>query len=579
MKRYRFMRVLFMGLLSVLTALFLWEGVRSGLRPDIYSLMRSDLSARWYQEAQFSVSRDGSAVIYSFTLPDLDENYDTLSVCFFQQWASISLDGELVYRSESTVAHARRHSPGRYWALVPLQKEDAHRLVRIVVTGDRAEAAPIALISNDGDLLVALLRRDFFPFFVSIMSLLVGACFVLPSILFPLEREERRSRIWLGVFLGMMGFYRIESLPVVTMLASEGRTLLPLWAIGFIVPSSFLLLPLALTRFVAWERRLKRPYQVLSALLAVETAALVALHILGLRDIHTVAPLQDGVFVAVMVLLVALDVFAMKRGELRTDRQHVLSVVLFLPTIAETAERLAFGQLPGNIASASVLAFGVYRGFSGLRGEINSGEKLRRAMDELSDQRAASLMGQMRQHFIYNTMNAIYSLCDIDLERAKTAIQDFTNYLRANYESLGQSAPVPFAEELERVRCYLSIEKMRFQDRLNVVWEIEREDFSVPPLSVQPLVENAIVHGLRKRTGPGTVTISAREEGDEWVVSVRDDGVGFDPAAISSDGRWHLGIENTRTRLWIICRGTLSLTSAPGEGTTAVIRLPKEGVQ
>ena len=122
---------------------------------------------------------------------------------------------------------------------------------------------------------------------------------------------------------------------------------------------------------------------------------------------------------------------------------------------------------------------------------------------------------------------------------------------------------------------YLYLEKLRFEEDLNIEYDLQGGDFYLPALSIQPIVENAVKHGTGAKLDGGTVCIATREEEDAFVVTVSDDGVGFDPDKDLSDGREHVGIRNVRERVQKMCGGSLSITSREGEGTTAVIRIPK----
>ena len=117
---------------------------------------------------------------------------------------------------------------------------------------------------------------------------------------------------------------------------------------------------------------------------------------------------------------------------------------------------------------------------------------------------------------------------------------------------------------------------MRFDDDLNIIYQIDTTDFFLPPLSIQPLVENAVKHGICRREEGGTLIISTKEDGDYIEVRVSDDGVGFDPEQEKNDGKPHVGIKNVKKRLYTICHGTLIVNSKTGEGTTIIMRLPKE---
>ncbi|MBQ1677930.1 MAG: hypothetical protein II062_00160 [Oscillospiraceae bacterium] len=125
-------------------------------------------------------------------------------------------------------------------------------------------------------------------------------------------------------------------------------------------------------------------------------------------------------------------------------------------------------------------------------------------------------------------------------------------------------------------RYLLALQKLRFGDDLNVVYELECESFSLPTLTLQPLVENAISHGIRRtESGRGTVAIRTRELEDRWELSVADDGAGFDPGQAASGAGSHVALSNVRSRLARVCGGSLLIESSPGKGTTATIRIPR----
>lgn len=195
---------------------------------------------------------------------------------------------------------------------------------------------------------------------------------------------------------------------------------------------------------------------------------------------------------------------------------------------------------------------------------------------ELSDSQVKIMVSQIQPHFLYNSLNAIYHLCGKDSEKAQKAVSDFSDYLRMNLESIKRTSPVSFEDELAHVKTYLQLEQMRFDEDLNVVYHIETTAFVLPALSVQPLVENAVKHGICPKEGGGTVSLTTRECQDYYEIVVSDDGVGFDTEEKKTDGRAHIGIENVRQRLRTMCNATLEITSTPGKGTDAVIKLPRE---
>ena len=194
---------------------------------------------------------------------------------------------------------------------------------------------------------------------------------------------------------------------------------------------------------------------------------------------------------------------------------------------------------------------------------------------DLEEKNTRIMLSQIQPHFLYNTLSVIDYLCGKDPDRARLAITTFSDYLRMNMESIGTNTPIPFKTEFEHTKAYLWIEELRFSDILTVKYDIAVDDFVIPPLSLQPLVENAVKHGVRGKEEGGTVIISTRRLGNTIYISVADDGMGFDTLKTPDDSQIHLGIENVRSRLNIICNGELEISSTPGVGTLATIIIPE----
>lgn len=199
---------------------------------------------------------------------------------------------------------------------------------------------------------------------------------------------------------------------------------------------------------------------------------------------------------------------------------------------------------------------------------------------ELQESRIAIMRSQMQPHFIFNTLNTIYHLCDIDTDLARSTISSFSEYLRNNIDTLGQSGLIPFEKEFSFIKTYLDIEKVRFDDELEITYDVGVTDFSLPVLTVQPLVENAVKHGTSKREGVAQLRMTTRDTGDAYEIVIEDTGVGFDVSAVPSadDGHRHVGLHSVRQRLESMCGGTLTLESQVGVGTVATVRIPKKEV-
>jgi len=190
-----------------------------------------------------------------------------------------------------------------------------------------------------------------------------------------------------------------------------------------------------------------------------------------------------------------------------------------------------------------------------------------------AEQRIRIMITQIQPHFLYNTISTISALCYSSPEKAGRIADSFGLYLRQNLDSLGTVGLIPFRDELAHTRTYTDIETTRFET-IRVEYDIQDEDFSVPPLTLQPIVENAIRHGAFVRE-EGRVRVSARRTGTGHEITVWDNGDGFDPRTLTEgDGR-HIGLWNVRERLERMCSGTLTIHSGNGDGTTVTIALPE----
>ncbi len=209
--------------------------------------------------------------------------------------------------------------------------------------------------------------------------------------------------------------------------------------------------------------------------------------------------------------------------------------------------------------------------------QLQRDRRLRAQDKELAEKKIAIMLSQIQPHFLYNILGSIEWLCETNPQKAQEATDELARFLRGNMDSLQSTRVIPASRELEHVRCYLNLERIRFGAHLRVEYAIETSDFFLPALSLQPLVENAVRHGVTKREEGGTIWISARETEESYQVTIRDDGVGFDPVRVRGDGREHVGIENVRSRLTAQCGGTLCIASQEGVGTVAQVRIPKTG--
>ncbi|MFG1927477.1 sensor histidine kinase [Cryptosporangium sp. NPDC048952] len=201
--------------------------------------------------------------------------------------------------------------------------------------------------------------------------------------------------------------------------------------------------------------------------------------------------------------------------------------------------------------------------------------------ERLAEAQLRALRAQISPHFIYNALSAISALVRTDPDRARELIEEFAEFVRYSVRAHGEYTTL--AEELRSIDRYLLIERARFGDRLQVRLQVAPEVLPVvvPYLCLQPLVENAVRHGLASKAGTGTVSIIASDAGSECLISVEDDGVGMDPDQLKrtddESRNAHVGLTNVDDRLRSVFGPGCGLVveTAPGAGTKVSMRVPK----
>ncbi len=196
--------------------------------------------------------------------------------------------------------------------------------------------------------------------------------------------------------------------------------------------------------------------------------------------------------------------------------------------------------------------------------------------EEIVNLQTRIALSQIKPHFLYNALNSIYILCGSDLEKGRNAISDLSDYLRMNIGSIESLAPIPFEKEMEHVNTYMSIEKLRFGEDLDFSVITPVTDFLLPALTLQPLVENAVRHGIVPTGREGIILITTRETEQYYIISISDNGMGFDIKSLDTDEGKHIGIRNVRDRLKMQMNASLEISSIPGSGTEVTVRIPKQ---
>lgn len=277
-------------------------------------------------------------------------------------------------------------------------------------------------------------------------------------------------------------------------------------------------------------------------------------------------PLLVAPLAAIMLLNLA---GVIRRRNRLPDKYYVAFLIHLLPmTVATLIHAVIYVPL--------LVVFGLSFSMLSMFGIIlcDQIEQYMRQQREIAHQRASIMVLQMRPHFIFNTMMSIYYLCAQDSKKAQQVTLDFTSYLRKNFSAIASENTIPFANELEHTRAYLAVEQVQFEDGLFVEYDTPHTRFRVPPLTLQPIVENAVKHGMDPDSAPLRICIRTRETDAGHEITVEDNGPGFAQTNMD-ESEPHIALANIQHRLEIMCGGKLTVMPREGGGTVVKVILPE----
>lgn len=277
----------------------------------------------------------------------------------------------------------------------------------------------------------------------------------------------------------------------------------------------------------------------------------------------------------ILAMLIDLSLLVPYRRRVSHEIFVAMLSYIVLPLIAAGVQMFFYGISLSNISiSISMILMFLETSIDQNRRAAEQARRLAQTERELTESRIATMMSQIRNHFIFNTLGVISGYCKIDPAKADEMLTRFARYLRRNMQSIEETDCIPFDTEIRQVEDYVMLEQMRFPDRIEFGEDFEVTNFKLPPLTVQPLVENAVKHGITQPGRSGSVCVATRQEENCIIVEVIDDGIGYE--ATAPEKADSIGLRNVRYRLEHMANATLAVESTPGQGTRATIRIPQQ---
>ena len=272
-----------------------------------------------------------------------------------------------------------------------------------------------------------------------------------------------------------------------------------------------------------------------------------------------------------LVLNMGLILFELirKRKTISRTQFYAFFMFIIIPMIAMLIQMFTYGLLLSVIGT--VIATTVF--FQYILSQQVTEFIAQRNLNEIYE--TDILLLQMRPHFIYNTMSSIYYLCELDPKRAQNLVGDFSTYLKKNFSALSKQEMITFKDELVHTQAYLAVEKSRYEKLLFVDYDTPHTEFRMPPLILQPIVENAVKHGLDPDLPPLHIYVKTEKSDGINVITVEDSGPGYEPVS-KGNKDVHIGLNNVKERLKLMCKGTLTISPRQEGGTIVTIRIPEK---
>ena len=291
--------------------------------------------------------------------------------------------------------------------------------------------------------------------------------------------------------------------------------------------------------------------------------------------LYDTVPVWVGIHILIDLTFAGICLVELQKGN--TDHRMIMASFLLMLTVVflEFMDYFIYWWDSGLVAKSVffiLIIFNLVKAVITISENYKYSIETRNLEEELKNSRIVLAMSQIRTHFIFNVLNAISGFCKYDPDKADETVVRFSRYLRVNIDVLEEDKPVPFWKILEHLEDYIELEQLRFEERIHFVEKIEADDFEMPYLTIQPLLENSIKHGILPKAEGGTIELHTKREGNNILISVTDDGIGYN---IEEIGKEHsVGLENVRFRLQYMMHASLTIESEPGKGTKATILIP-----
>lgn len=462
---------------------------------------------------------------------------------------------------------------GGAWVMIPLSDGDAGKVVRVVLTPlyDNYNDVPEFFLGSEIAIHNATLHRALPIMILSLCVMFTGMLLISFALYQSVKGMKKTGRMYaLGCMAVSAGLWRITYDKVAYLFFENSSVLI--YNLSIV---SLMVVAISMLNVIEKNDKNKNVIRMFSCIYCLAYIVQLILQLVGVFDLRQTLKIIHITLILSAMMFVFDSVVSLSKMKtektIKFNYSDLLGIGVIIDLIiyyfAETSLKMFFTLI-------AILCFSVLEGVSLMFVYIEQKTVLEEMENQLALSRATTMMSQIRSHFVFNILNAISGMCKYDPEKADETVVLFSRYLRNNIEIMENDNNIPFEKDLRQLEDYVALEQIRFGDKIEFYSDIEIDDFMIPPLIVQPVVENAIKHGVSKKQGNGNIILRTRDMGDNIVISVIDDGVGFDMSEL--DKEHSVGLRNIRFRLEHLVNGKFEIESELGKGTTATITIPKE---
>jgi len=559
--------IFFLGIL-----LFQDNAIEMNSRKQEESFVVQNISGEKIEKAD---TPTGIAVEFVFHIADEPERDRELMFYASHHWVDVMVGEECIYTLRPSAELKFIKTPGSKWVCIPLFSGDEGKDVRIILTPayeDKVKSELEIFLGSSMAIYRSQLRKMLPAMILCVANIIIGFILLFATIYYKKKSKEGTGLFPLGMLGISIGFWQLAHNDFSPFILEGKEIFLYYLSVTMML---ICMIPLICSATVDILKKEKKTLQYYLIGMVLMAAIQIGIQLTGIKDLREMFVFTHGGIILGAILLIGTIIVGFVKGRGRSEKKNyawILGIGILGDLILYYVKDSSSGLI---MILSAILIYMLLETFEFLSKYFEQRNLLEEKENQLIHSRMMVLMSQIRSHFVFNILNAISGMCKYDPEKADETIVRFSRYLRNNIDIMQEDKMMPFEIALQRLEDYVVLEQIRFGDRLEFVTDLEETDFMIPPLILQPLVENSIKHGISKKKGGGTILLSTWKEDGDIMISIDDDGVGFDLKEL--DKELSVGLRNIQFRINHLLNGTLTFKSEINKGTKAIISFPRKG--